>query len=49
MPDLKAFNTIDQFGRIAPRRLDAPVPRSRMTVRAAGACLHGPPARSSIL
>jgi len=40
MPELIAFNTIDQSGRVAPHRLDPPVPRSRMTVRAAVALLH---------
>jgi alpha-L-arabinofuranosidase len=32
-PDLKAFNTFAQAGRVAPRRLEAPAPASRMTFK----------------
>jgi alpha-N-arabinofuranosidase len=32
-PDLKAFNTFEQPGQVAPQRLDAPVPGARMTFR----------------
>ena len=32
-PDLKAFNTIEQPGRVAPQRLDPPAPASRMTFK----------------
>jgi alpha-N-arabinofuranosidase len=31
--DLKAFNTFDQPRRVAPQRLDAPAPGSRMTFK----------------
>jgi alpha-L-arabinofuranosidase len=32
-PDLKAFNTFDQPSRVAPQRLEAPSPGSRMTFK----------------
>ena len=32
-PDLKAFNTFEQPRRVAPQRLEAPAPGSRMTVK----------------
>ena len=32
-PDLKAFNTFDEPRRVAPQRLDAPAPASRMTFK----------------
>jgi alpha-L-arabinofuranosidase len=32
-PDLKAFNTFDAPTRVAPQRLDAPAPGTRMTFR----------------
>ena len=32
-PDLKAFNTIEQSGRVIPQRLEPPAPASRMTFK----------------
>jgi alpha-N-arabinofuranosidase len=32
-PDLKAFNTFDEPGRVVPQRLDAPAAGSRMTLK----------------
>ena len=32
-PDLKAFNTIEQPGRVVPHRLDPPAPASRMSFK----------------